>query len=132
MIVVETTRGVTTRVRFLPLILISLDSKSGNAFIPASLKSCQHYFDTFPVTVHAMRYPKCCYGLGCGVGRGLGVCVGLGLGVGVVVGVALTVAVAVAVAVAVGVGVGVPPPTAARISTRPQPYTLFGGPAAPH
>jgi hypothetical protein len=37
------------------------------------------------------------------------------------------------VAVAVGVGVGVPPPlTAARISTRPQPYTLFGGPAAPH
>jgi hypothetical protein len=41
--------------------------------------------------------------------------------------------VAVAVAVAVGVGVGVPPPlTAAKISTRPHPYTLFGGPAAPH
>jgi hypothetical protein len=33
----------------------------------------------------------------------------------------------------VGVGVGVPPPaTAAKISTRPQPYTLFGGPASPH
>jgi hypothetical protein len=34
--------------------------------------------------------------------------------------------------VAVGVGVGVPPPTAAKISTRPQPKTLFGGPASPH
>jgi hypothetical protein len=40
--------------------------------------------------------------------------------------------VGVAVGVAVGVGVGVPPPTAAKISTRPQPYTLFGGPASPH
>jgi hypothetical protein len=39
---------------------------------------------------------------------------------------------AVAVAVAVGVGVGDPPLTAARISIRPHPYTLFGGPAAPH
>jgi hypothetical protein len=29
--------------------------------------------------------------------------------------------VGVAVGVAVGVGVGVPPPTAAKISTRPQP-----------
>jgi hypothetical protein len=39
----------------------------------------------------------------------------------------------VAVAEAVGVGVGVPPPcTAARISIRPQPKTLFGGPASPH
>jgi hypothetical protein len=28
--------------------------------------------------------------------------------------------------------VGDPPLTAAKISTRPQPYTLFGGPAAPH
>jgi hypothetical protein len=42
------------------------------------------------------------------------------------------VAVAVAVAVAVGVGVGDPPLTAANISTRPHPYTLFGGPAVPH
>ena len=34
--------------------------------------------------------------------------------------------------VTVGVGVGVaPPPTAAKISTRPQPYTLFGGPCVP-
>jgi hypothetical protein len=40
--------------------------------------------------------------------------------------------VAVGVAVAVGVGVGEPPPTAAKISTRPHPYTLFGGPASPH
>jgi hypothetical protein len=37
----------------------------------------------------------------------------------------------VAVGLAVGVGVGVPPPTAARISIRPQPYTLFGGPGSP-
>jgi hypothetical protein len=28
--------------------------------------------------------------------------------------------------------VGDPPLTAARISIRPQPYTLFGGPAVPH
>ena len=63
---------------------------------------------------------------------------GVGLGVGVVdavdvaVAVAVAVAVGVAVAVAVGVGVGDPPPTAAKISIRPQPYTLFGGPAVPH
>jgi hypothetical protein len=72
----------------------------------------------------------------CGVGRGLGVTRGGGVGEpGVTVGVGVggivpdgvgvglggTVAVAVAVAVAVGVGVGEPPPTAARISTRPQP-----------
>ncbi|HVI77832.1 MAG TPA: hypothetical protein VM715_06655 [Candidatus Acidoferrum sp.] len=83
------------------------------------------------------------YGLGRGEGRGLadgatlGVNVGCGVGVSdavaVAVGVAVAVAVAVAVGVAVGVGVGVPPPeTAAKISTRPQPYTLFGGPAPPH
>jgi hypothetical protein len=96
------------------------------------------------------------YGRGTGVGRGLtdgatlGVGVGLtvavgdgdavtvGLGVAVAVavavavGLAVAVAVAVAVGVAVGVGVGVPPPTAAKMSTRPQPYTLFGGPAPPH
>jgi hypothetical protein len=40
--------------------------------------------------------------------------------------------VAVAVAVAVGVGEGDPPVTAANMSTRPHPYTLFGGPAVPH
>jgi hypothetical protein len=79
------------------------------------------------------------YGLGGGVGRGLtdgatlGVGVGRGVGVSDAVAVGLAVAVAVAVGVAVGVGVGVPPPsTAAKISTRPQPYTLFGGPASPH
>ena len=66
------------------------------------------------------------YGLGKGVGRGLGDGPDLGVGVG------RGVAVGDAVAVAVGVGVGVPPPTAAKISTRPQPYTLFGGPASPH
>jgi hypothetical protein len=52
--------------------------------------------------------------------------VGRGLGVGV------TVPVDVAVAVAVGVGVGDPPLTASNMSTRPHPYTLFGGPAVPH
>ena len=80
------------------------------------------------------------YGLGrgCGVGRDLDVGVGLGVGVGgggvgvpnggvgvgvaVAVGVTLGVVVAVGVAVAVAVGVGDgPPPTAAKISTRPQP-----------
>ena len=45
-----------------------------------------------------------------------GVAVGVGVGVGV----------------AVGVGVGVALVTAAKISTRPQPKTLFGGPALPH
>jgi hypothetical protein len=69
------------------------------------------------------------YGRGAGVGRGLAV--GADLGVGVGRGVDVGDAVAVAVAVGVGVGVGVPPPTAAKISTRPQPYTLFGGPASP-
>ena len=77
------------------------------------------------------------YGRGGTVGRGLadGPALGVGVGRGVTVGdaVAVAVAVGVAVAVAVGVGVGVPPPlTAAKISTRPQPYTLFGGPAPPH
>ena len=96
-------------------------------------------------------------GRGLGVGANLGVGVGLGveLAVAVAVAVAVGVAVAVAVPVAVAVGVGdavgphaegVPVavglglgvavgdgvPTAAAISTRPQPYTLFGGPAVPH
>lgn len=82
------------------------------------------------------------YGLGAGVGRPLGVGTDLGVGVGLGVELAVAVAVgvavadadavAVAVAVGLGVGVGVPPPTAAKISIRPQPYTLFGGPAVPH
>ena len=38
----------------------------------------------------------------------------------------------IAPGVGVGVGVGVPLVTAARMFTRPQPYTLFGGPAVPH
>jgi hypothetical protein len=96
----------------------------------------------------ASNFSPANYGLGrgCGVGRGLGVALGvavavavgvavgvtLGVVVGVTLGVVVAVGVAVGVAVAVGVGVGEPPPTAARISTRPQPYTLFGGPAAPH
>ena len=101
-------------------------------------------------------------GRGSGVGRGLGVtfgrgsgvglpvAVGLAVGVAVTAGVALavtvavgvTVAVAVAVGVTVTVGVGVSvgdvvgvgegDPTAERISTRPQPTTLFGGPGVPH
>jgi hypothetical protein len=50
------------------------------------------------------------------VGRGLDIGEGLTAGVGV----------------AVAVGVGDAPLTAASTSTRPQPYTLFGGPAAPH
>jgi hypothetical protein len=53
--------------------------------------------------------------------------------VAVAVAVAVALGAAVAVAVAEGVGVGEPPPlTAAKISIRPQPYTLFGGPALPH
>jgi len=60
-----------------------------------------------------------------------GVAVGVGLGVPVGPhGVVVTDGVGLGVAVGVGVGDGVP--TAAAISTRPQPYTLFGGPAAPH
>src|SRR5439155_26004091 len=38
----------------------------------------------------------------------------------------------VAVAVGDGEGVGDGVPIAAAISTRPHPYTLFGGPASPH
>ena len=47
MVVVETARGVTIRVRFLPLILTSLGSKSGTLFVPESGKTCQHYFGGF-------------------------------------------------------------------------------------
>ena len=81
------------------------------------------------------------WGLPVGVGVAVAVAVAVGVAVAVAVGVAVAAAVAVAVAVgvavatavavAVGVGVGDPLLTAARISTRPQPYTLFGGPAPP-
>ena len=57
-------------------------------------------------------YLSIAYGRGPGVGRGLAVGWDLGVGVGR--------GVADGVAVAVGLGVGVPP-TAAKISTRPQP-----------
>src|SRR5581483_8772563 len=82
-----------------------------------------------------------------GVGRGLGVALGVAVGVAVVVGAGLGVGVGVTVGVGVGVTVGVgvsigvvgdvgeglgePPPIAARISNRPHPYTLLGGPASP-
>ena len=71
-------------------------------------------------------------GRGLADGPDLGVGVGRGVAVAEAVAVGLDVGVAVAVGVAVGVGVGDPPLTAAKISTRPQPYTLFGGPAVPH
>lgn len=63
-----------------------------------------------------------------GVAVGLGGIVPVGVGVGVVApqGVALD----AGVGETVGVGGGVP--TAAAISIRPQPKTLFGGPAVPH
>ena len=54
----------------------------------------------------------------------------VGVGVGVPAPHAEGVPVAVGVGLGLGVGDGVP--TAAAISTRPQPYTLFGGPAVPH
>jgi len=90
--------------------------------------------------------------LGVGVTLGVGVPVPLGVGVTVGVAVGVVVGVTVGVALAVGVGVGVVTPhgvaldtgvgetvgvgggvpTAVAILTRPQPKTLFGGPAAPH
>src|SRR5262245_57783261 len=88
-----------------------------------------------PIPITPTPSPVEVYGRGKGVGRGRvdGPGLAVGVGRGVPVGDAVAVAVGVAVAVAVGVGVGVPPPlTAAKISTRPQPYTLFGGPASPH
>ncbi len=59
------------------------------------------------------------------------VAVAVGVGVGVP-GPAHAEAVPVAVGVGLGEAVGDGIPTAAAISTRPHPYTLFGGPAAPH
>ena len=57
----------------------------------------------------------------------LGEAVGVGDGVD-----AHAMGVAVGGGVGLGVGVGDGLPTAAAISTRPHPYTLFGGPAVPH
>jgi hypothetical protein len=75
-------------------------------------------------------------GVGVGVGDAGGVTVGVGVGVtGGGVGVGVPGAHGVTVAVGVGVGgggVGGGVPTAVAILTRPQPYTLFGGPAGPH
>jgi len=86
-------------------------------------------------------------GVPLGVGVGLGGIVVVAVAVAVAVGVALTATVAVAVAVGVGVvaphgvavdggvgetnGVGPGVPTAAAISIRPQPKTLFGGVGPP-
>ena len=67
-----------------------------------------------------------------GVAEAACVAVGVAVGVWVAVGVGVTIGVAVAVPAAVGVGVGDPLVTAAKISIRPQPYTLLGGPAVPH
>src|ERR1700720_211532 len=61
----------------------------------------------------------------------VGVVVGVGVGVGVAEG-PHGAGDAVGDGVGLGVGVGDGVPTAAAISTRPQPYTLFGGPAPPH
>src|SRR4029077_673121 len=101
------------------------------------------------------------YGRGTGVGRGLAIGPDLGHGVGRGVAVADAVAVGLAVGVAVAVGEAHSPDreslpvlfrypdygrgggvgrgrgaavrfTAARRSSRPQPKTLFGGPAPPH
>jgi hypothetical protein len=88
-------------------------------------------------------------GVGVGVSEGVGVAVGVAEAMAVAVAVAVGVALTAAVDVAVGVGVvgpqgvaldagvgetlGVGPgvPTAAAISTRPQPKTLFGGVGPP-
>ena len=58
--------------------------------------------------------------------------VGEPVGVGVAVPAPHAEGVPVAVGVGLGVAVGDGIPTAAAISIRPQPYTLFGGPAVPH
>jgi hypothetical protein len=105
---------------------------------------------------HGMRGAGVGRGLAviCGLAVGVGLTVGVGLVVGVTVTVGIALAVAVTVTVAVGVtaavaegvtvavgldvavgdivGVGEGDPTAERISTRPQPTTLFGGPGVPH
>jgi hypothetical protein len=52
--------------------------------------------------------------------------------VGVAVGVDTPHGVALDTGVGETVGVGAGVPTAAAISIRPQPNTLFGGPAVPH
>lgn len=123
-----------------------MQHRDGVAQRPASASS--GYNIPAPIEYQVYRFGS--YGRGAGVGRGLGVGVPCGVGVGVSEGVGVAVAVgvgrgvpvadavavavgvAVGVAVAVGVGVGEPPPTAAKMSMRPQPKTLFGGPASPH
>src|SRR6267154_1506049 len=45
MAVIETVRGVTTRVLFLPVILTRF--QEWNALLPESPKACQHYFAAF-------------------------------------------------------------------------------------
>jgi hypothetical protein len=45
MVVVKTTRGVTTRVLFLPVILTGF--QEWNALLPESPKACQHYYAAF-------------------------------------------------------------------------------------
>jgi hypothetical protein len=45
MVVIETVRGVTTRVLFLPVILTRF--QEWNALLPESPKACQHYYAAF-------------------------------------------------------------------------------------
>src|SRR6266550_7155008 len=45
MVVIETVRGVTTRVLFLPVILTRF--QEWNALLAESLKPCQHYYAAF-------------------------------------------------------------------------------------
>ena len=184
MVVVKTARGLTTRVRFLPLILTSLGSKSGTPFylnhrnhVNTILRFCESSSerrgfgeDAETCTRGRVRSPETSatrnglrlvfnryrrrrlqpmtghrsqktlgsaksYGLGRGVGRGLGD--GPDLGVGVGRGVAVGDAVAVArLAVGPSRTLGYVPLARCRtqrlcltkISSRPQPKTLFGGP----
>jgi hypothetical protein len=67
--------------------------------------------------------------LHCG-GVAVAVAVPVGVGVGVICPHAGGEAVGDGVGLGVAVGDGIP--TAAWMSTRPQPYTLLGGPAVPH
>ena len=56
MVVIETVRGVTTRVLFLPVILTGF--QEWNAVLAESLKRCQHYFDaltTNPLSLDLSR-----------------------------------------------------------------------------
>lgn len=161
-IVVFEMLGAATEPFSLAVILVFPRFHEWKAFLAHSTEGCQCYFESFNANAPSRDTPAggfpanarnltattdyqlpssgyslsvAPYGRGAGVGRGLAVGwdlgVGVGRGVAVAVGVGLIVGVAVGVAVGVGVGVG-EPPTAAKMSTRPQPYTLFGGPASPH